>query len=148
MHKVKKSIVFFNICVSVLFLICYCEKTNLDVDVYAQVSENVSDNSTDRPQSANLTEGQNITRSNTNNAIPYILNLTNGSDTTSQVVNQVVQATNGGQSTSLQQVLETASNGNSSSSLERVIDAASSALNNMSTSNQTNTTSNSTSGLP
>jgi hydrogenase maturation factor HypF (carbamoyltransferase family) len=147
MYIGKKSGVFFIVCVSVLFLIYYCEKTNFNVDVYAQVSENVSDNSTNLPQSANLTESQNVTPSNTNNAIPYVLNLTNGSDTTSQVVNQVIQAINGGQSTSLQQVLETASNGNSSTSLERVIDAASSALNNMSTSNHTNSTSKSTSGL-
>ena len=148
MYIGKKSVVFFIVCVSLLFLICYCEKTNLGVDVYAQVSNNVSDNSTNRLQNANLTESQNVTRSNTNNAIPYVLNLTNRSDTTSQVVNQVIQAISGGQSTSLQQVLETASSGNSSSSLEKVIDAASSALNNVSTSNQTNSASNSTSGLP
>jgi len=78
-----------------------------------------------------------------------VLNLTNGSDTKSQVVNQVIQAMSGGQSTSLQQVLDAASKGNSSSSsLEQVIDEASSALNNRSMNNGTNSTSNGMSGLP
>jgi hypothetical protein len=148
MYTEKRSVGFFIMCVSMLFLICYCEKIDLDVAVYAQVSENASDNSTNRAEGANLTETQNITNSNTNSAIPYVLNLTNGSDTTSQVVNQVIQATSGGQSTSLQKVLEAASKGNSSSSLEQVIDAASSALNNMSINNETNSTSNTVSGLP
>ncbi|TLX87167.1 MAG: hypothetical protein E6K97_09330 [Thaumarchaeota archaeon] len=120
----------------------------MNVDVYAQVSENASNNNTDGGNSGNLTDIQNITNSNTNNAIPYVLNLTNGSDTKSQVVNQVIQAISGGQSTSLQQVLDAAGKGNSSSSsLEQVIDEASSALNN-STNNGTNSTSNAKSGVP
>jgi hypothetical protein len=74
----------------------------------------------------------NVTGSNTT-AIPYVLNVTNSSDTSSQAVDQVIQAISGGQSTSLQQVLDAAGNGNSSSSsLEQVIDAASSVLNNQS----------------
>ncbi|MGB5091222.1 MAG: hypothetical protein WBN72_09795, partial [Nitrososphaeraceae archaeon] len=135
--------------VSMLFLICYCEKTDVNVDVYAQVSENASNNNTDGGNSGNLTDIQNITNSNTNNVIPYVLNLTNGSDTKSQVVNQVIQAMSGGQSTSLQQVLDAAGKGNlSSSSPEQVVDELSSALNNRSTNNGTNSTSNATSGLP
>jgi hypothetical protein len=149
MNIAKKGVALVIMCVSMLFLICYCEKTHLNVDVYAQVSENASDNRTNRVNGDNLTEIQNNTNSNTNNAIPYVLNLTNGSDTTSQVVNQVIQAISGGQSTSLQQVLDAASNGNSSStSLEQVIDAASSALNNRSTDNGTNSTNNTVSGIP
>lgn len=148
MNIEKKGIASVIVCVSILFLICYCEKTDVNVDVYAQVSENASNNNTNRGNSGNLTEIQNITNSNTNNMIPYVLNLTNGSDTKSQVVNQVIQAMSGGQSTSLQQVLDAASKGNSSSSsLEQVIDEASSALNNRSMNNGTNT-SNAMSGLP
>ena len=121
----------------------------MNVDVYAQVSENASNNNTDGGNSGNLTDIQNITNSNTNNVIPYVLNLTNGSDTKSQVVNQVIQAMSGGQSTSLQQVLDAAGKGNlSSSSPEQVVDELSSALNNRSTNNGTNSTSNATSGLP
>lgn len=109
MNIEKKGIAPVIVCVSILFLICYCEKTDVNVDVYAQVSENASNNNTNRGNSGNLTEFQNITNSNTNNMIPYVLNLTNGSDTKSQVVNQVIQAMSGGQSTSLQQVLDAAS---------------------------------------
>jgi hypothetical protein len=148
MNIEKKDVVPVVMCVSIFFLICYCEKTDVNVDVYAQVSENASNNSTDGGNSGNLTDIQNITNSNTNNAIPYVLNLTNGSDTKSQVVNQVIQAISGGQSTSLQQVLDAAGKGNSSSSsLEQVVDEASSALNN-STNNGTNSTSNAMSGVP
>jgi len=148
MNIEKKDVVPVVMCVSIFFLICYCEKTDVNVDVYAQVSENASNNNTDGGNSGNLTDIQNITNSNTNNAIPYVLNLTNGSDTKSQVVNQVIQAISGGQSTSLQQVLDAAGKGNSSSSsLEQVIDEASSALNN-STNNGTNSTSNAKSGVP
>lgn len=148
MNIEKKDVVPVVMCVSIFFLICYCEKTDVSIDVYAQVSENASNNNTDGGNSGNLTDIQNITNSNTNNAIPYVLNLTNGSDTKSQVVNQVIQAISGGQSTSLQQVLDAAGKGNSSSSsLEQVIDEASSALNN-STNNGTNSTSNAMSGVP
>ena len=148
MNIEKKDVVPVVMCVSIFFLICYCEKTDVNVDVYAQVSENASNNNTDGGNSGNLTDIQNITNSNTNNAIPYVLNLTNGSDTKSQVVNQVIQAISGGQSTSLQQVLDAAGKGNSSSSsLEQVIDEANSALNN-STNNGTNSTSNAKSGVP
>ena len=148
MNIEKKDVVPVVMCVSIFFLICYCEKSDVNVDVYAQVSENASNNSTDGGNSGNLTDIQNITNSNTNNAIPYVLNLTNGSDTKSQVVNQVIQAISGGQSTSLKQVLDAAGKGNSSSSsLEQVIDEASSALNN-STNNGTNSTSNAMSGVP
>ncbi len=120
------------ICGSVLFLICYSENIHLNVGVYAQVSENTSGNNSNGTSSANLTDIQNVTDSNTNNLIPYVLNATNSSDTTSQVANQVIQATSGGQSTSL----------------EQVIDAASSALNNQSSNTTANNSSNVTSGLP
>src|SRR6266508_4653692 len=124
MNIEKKGIASVIMCVSsMLFLICYCEKTDVNVDVYAQVSENASNNNTDGGNSGNLTDIQNITNSNTNNVIPYVLNLTNGSDTKSQVVNQVIQAMSGGQSTSLQKVLDAAGKGNlSSSSPEQVVD--------------------------
>ena len=85
----------------------------------------------------------NVTGSNTT-AIPYVLNVTNSSNTTSQAVDQVIQAIGGGQSTSLQEVLDATSNGNSSSSssLEQVIDAASSVLNNQSANISSGNTSN------
>jgi hypothetical protein len=147
---IEKKLAALIICVPVLFLISYSGNTYLNVDVYAQVSENTSDNSSNRTSSANLTAIQNVTNSNTNSAIPYVLNVTNSSDSTAQIVNQVIQAISGGQSTSLQEVLDAASKGNSSSSsLEEVIDAASSALNNQSVNNSAKkTSSNITSGLP
>jgi ADP-ribosylglycohydrolase len=104
-------------------------------------------NVTNPIDNANLSKIQNANNSNTNNAIPYVLNLTNDSDTTSQVVNQVIQAIGGGQSTSLEQVLNSVSKGNSSSSLEQVIDTASNALNNP-TSKPTNGSGNRVTGLP
>ena len=97
----KKEIVVITMGISLLFLICYCEKIDLNVDVNAQTSRNVSMNVTNPIDNANLSKIQNANNSNTNNAIPYVLNLTNDSDTTSQVVNQVIQAISGGQSTSL-----------------------------------------------
>ena len=111
-------------------------------------SRNVSVNDNNRTGNANLTEIQNSNNSNTNNAIPYVLNLTNGSDAKSQVVNQVIHAINGGQSTSLDQVLNSVGKGNSSSPLEQVIDKVSNALNNQSSINRTNGTGNSTSIVP
>jgi hypothetical protein len=144
----KKNIRVLAMGVSILFLICYCEKIDLNVEVNAQVSRNVSVNDTNRTGNANLTEIQNSNNSNTNNAIPYVLNLTNDSDTKSQVVNQVIQAISGGQSTSLEQVLNSVSKGNSSSSLEQVIDIASNALNNRTSNIHTNGTSNSVSVHP
>lgn len=143
----KKEIAVVTMGVSLLFLICYSEKIDLNVDVNAQISRNVSMNGVNPTDNANLSKIQNANNSNTNNAIPYVLNLTNDSDTTSQVVNQVIQATNGGESTSLEQVLNSVSKGNSSSSLEQVIDTASNALNNP-TSNRNNGTGNSVPVLP
>ena len=147
----NKGIALVLVGVSVLFLICYIsENSHLNVFVYAQVSQNISDNSTNGTSIANVTTIQTANDSNTTNVIPYVLNVTNRSDTTSQAVNQLIQAISGGQSTSLQQVLDAGSNGNASSpSLEQAIDAASKALNNQSTNNGTNNTSNNaTIGLP
>jgi len=147
----NKGIALVLVGVSVLFLICYIsENSHLNVFVYAQVSQNISDNSTNGTSIANVTTIQTANDSNTTNVIPYVLNVTNRSDTTSQAVNQLIQAISGGQSTSLQQVLDAGSNGNASSpSLEQAIDAASKALNNKSTNNGTNNTSNNaTIGLP
>lgn len=127
-----------------LFLICVSGNALIDTSAYAQVMLNNSN--------PNLAQPGNVTASNTN-AIPYVLNVTNSSNTTTQAVDQVIQAISGGQSTSLQQVLNAAGNGNSSSSsLEQVIDAASSALNNqsanLSNSNMTNNTLNTSSSIP
>jgi hypothetical protein len=139
----KKTLAFANIFVSALFLICNSE--NIHIGAFGQVSENIS-NITSATSNGNLTEAENITGSNTTNAIPYVLNVTNSSDISSQAVDQVIQAISGGQSTSLQDVLDAASNGNSSSSsLEQVIDAASSVLNNQSSNISTGNTSNNTS---
>ena len=127
-----------------LFLICVSGNALFDTSAYAQVMLNNSN--------PNLAQPGNVTASNTN-AIPYVLNVTNSSNTTTQAVDQVIQAISGGQSTSLQQVLNAAGNGNSSSSsLEQVIDAASSVLNNqsanLSNSNMTNNTLNTSSSIP
>jgi hypothetical protein len=139
----KKTLAFANIFVSALFLICNSE--NIHIGAFGQVSENIS-NITSATSNGNLTGAENITGSNTTNAIPYVLNVTNSSDISSQAVDQVIQAISGGQSTSLQDVLDAASNGNSSSSsLEQVIDAASSVLNNQSSNISTGNTSNNTS---
>jgi len=132
------------ISLSALFVICYLGKTYSDITVYGQISQSTSDNNTN--SLSNATPTQNVTDSNTKNAIPYVLNVTNSSDAKSQAVDQVIQAIGGGQSTSLQEVIDAASNGNSSSSsLEQVIDAASSVLNNQSSnisiSNRSNNTS-------
>jgi hypothetical protein len=148
MNLQKNDIAVVTMSVSLLFLICYCEKIDLNVDVNGQVSRNVSVNEINHTGNANLSEIQNSNNSNTNNAIPYVLNLTNDSDTKSQVVNQVIQAISGGQSTSLEQVLNSVSKGNSSSSLEQVIDTASNALNNQTSNIHTNGTSNSVSVHP
>ena len=139
----KRTLVFATIFASALFLICNSE--NRHVGAFGQVSENIS-NSISATSSGNLTETGNITGSNTTNAIPYVLNITNSSDISSQAVDHIIQAISGGQSTSLQDVLDAASNGNSSSSsLEQVIDAASSVLNNQSANISTGNTSNNTS---
>ena len=148
MNLQKNDIAVVTMSVSLLFLICYCEKIDLNVDVNAQVSRNVSVNEINRTGNANLSEIQNSNNSNPNNAIPYVLKLTNDSDTKSQAVNQVIQAISGGQATSLEQVLNSVSKGNSSSSLEQVIDTASNALNNQTSNIHTNGTSNSVSVHP
>ena len=148
MNLQKNHIAVVTMSVSLLFLICYCEKIDLNVDVNAQSSRNVSVNEINRTGNANLSEIQNSNNSNTNNAIPYVLNLTNDSDTKLQVVNQVIQAISGGQSTSFDQVLNSVGKGNSSSPLEQVIDKVSNALNNQSSINRTNGTGNSTSIVP
>lgn len=139
----KKTLAAATIFASALLLIFNSE--NIHFVAYGQISENIS-NSTSTTSNGNLTETENITGSNTTNAIPYVLNVTNSSDISSQAVDQVIQAISGGQSTSLQDVLDAASNGNSSSSsLEQVIDAASSVLNNQSANNTSGNTSNNTS---
>ena len=143
----KKDIAVVTMGLSLLFLICYCEKIDLNVDVHAQISRNLSMNGTSPTNNVNLSKLQTSNDSNTNNAIPYVLDLTNGSDTKSQVVNQVIRAISGGQTTSLEQVLNSVSKGNSSSSLQQVIDTVSGALNNQ-TSNNTNSTGNGVTGLP
>ena len=142
-----KTLAFAAIFASALFLIFNSE--NIHFGAYGQISENIS-NSTSVISNGNLTGTENITGSNTTIAIPYVLNVTNSSDISSQAVDQVIQAISGGQSTSLQQVLDAASNGNSSSSsLEQVVDAASSVLNNQSSNiSSGNTSTNTSSDLP
>ena len=140
----KSNLTYAIISLSALFVICYLGNTNSDITVYSQISQKTSDNNTISISSATTT--QNVTDSNTKNAIPYVLNVTNSSDAASQAVDQVIQAIGGGQSTSLQEVIDAASKGNSSgSSLEQVIDAASSVLNNQSSNTSTSNTSNNTS---
>jgi hypothetical protein len=139
----KKTLAAATIFASALLLIFNSE--NIHFVAYGQILENIS-NTTSAASNGNLTETENITGSNTTNAIPYVLNVTNSSDISSQAVDQVIQAISGGQSTSLQDVLDAASNGNSSSSsLEQVIDAASSVLSNQSANNTSGNTSNNTS---
>lgn len=135
MNLDKITLAYGTMFVFALFLVYTSEYTTLDTNVYAQTPVNDS----------NLTQTGNVTGANTS-AIPYVLNVTNSSDTTSQAVNQVIQAVGGGQSTSLQEVLDAAGNGNTSNTtLEQVIDAASSALNNQSANLSSGNTSNNTS---
>ena len=131
MNLDKMTLAYGTMFVFASILICVSENTLLNTSAYAQTLVNNS-NGTSGTLNANMTQTGNVTGSNTS-AIPYVLNVTNSSDTTSQAVDQVIQAIPGGQSTSLQQVLNAASNRNSSSSsLEQVIEAASSVLNNQS----------------
>jgi len=145
MNLDKMTPAYGTLFVFALFLICVSGNALFDTSGYAQ---NMVNNS--NATNANLAQPGNATASNTS-AIPYVLNVTNSSNTTTQAVDQVIQEISGGQSTSLQQVLDAAGNGNSSSSLEQVIDSASSVLNNqsanLSNSNMTNNTLN-TSSIP
>lgn len=146
MNLDKMTPAYGTLFVFALFLICVSGNALFDTSGYAQ---NMVNNS--NATNANLAQPGNVTASNTS-AIPYVLNVTNSSNATTQAVDQVIQAISGGQSTSLQQVLDAASNGNSSSSLEQVIDSASSVLNNqsanLSDSNMTNNTLNTSSSIP
>jgi hypothetical protein len=146
MNLDKMTPAYGTLFVFALFLICVSGNALFDTSGYAQ---NMVNNS--NATNANLAQPGNVTASNTS-AIPYVLNVTNSSNATTQAVDQVIQAISGGQSTSLQQVLDAASNGNSSSSLEQVIDSASSVLNNqsanLSDSNMTNNTPNTSSSIP
>lgn len=150
MNLDKMTLAYGTMFVLALILICVSENTLLNTSAYAQTIVNNS-NGTSGTLNANMAQTGNVTGSNTT-AIPYVLNVTNSSDTTSQAVDQVIQAISGGQSTSLQEVLDAASNGNSSSSsLEQAIDAASSVLNNQSANISSGNTSddlNTTSDLP
>ena len=142
MNLDKMTLAYGTMFVLALILICVSENTLLNTSAYAQSLVNNS-NGTSGTLNANMAQTGNVTGSNTT-AIPYVLNVTNSSNTTSQAVDQVIQASSGGQSTSLQEVLDAASNGNSSSSssLEQVIDAASSVLNNQSANLSSGNTSN------
>ena len=146
MNLDKMTPAYGTLFVFALFLICVSGNALFDTSGYAQ---NMVNNS--NATNANLAQPGNVTASHTS-AIPYVLNVTNSSNATTQAVDQVIQAISGGQSTSLQQVLDAASNGNSSSSLEQVIDSASSVLNNqsanLSDSNMTNNTPNTSSSIP
>ena len=141
MNLDKMTLAYGTMFVLALILICVSENTLLNTSAYAQTLVNNS-NGTSATVNANMAQTGNVTGSNTT-AIPYVLNVTNSSNTTSQAVDQVIQAIGGGQSTSLQEVLDATSNGNSSSSsLEQVIDAASSVLNNQSANLSSGNTSN------
>ena len=143
MNLDKMTLAYGSMFVFALILICVSENTLLNTSAYAQTLVNNS-NGTNATLNANMAQTGNVTGSNTT-AIPYVLNVTNSSHTTSQAVDQVIQAISGGQSTSLQEVLDATSNGNSSSSsssLEQVIDAASSVLNNQSANISSGNTSN------
>jgi hypothetical protein len=142
MNLDKMTLAYGTMFVFALILICVSENTLLNTSAYAQTLVNNS-NGTSATLNANMAQTGNVTGSNTT-AIPYVLNVTNSSNTTSQAVDQVIQAISGGQSTSLQEVLDATSNGNSSSSssLEQVIDAASSVLNNQSANISSGNTSN------
>jgi hypothetical protein len=142
MNLDKMTLAYGTMFVFALILICVSENTLLNTSAYAQTLVNNS-NGTNATLNANMSQTGNVTGSNTT-AIPYVLNVTNSSNTTSQAVDQVIQAISGGQSTSLQEVLDATSNGNSSSSssLEQVIDAASSVLNNQSANISSGNTSN------
>jgi len=137
----KLTLAYGTMFVFALIMICVSENTLLNTSAYAQTLINNS-NGTSGTLDANMAQTGNVTGSNTT-AIPYVLNVTNSSNTASQAVDQVIRAISGGQSTSLQEVLDATSNGNlSSSSLEQAIDAASSVLNNQSANLSSGNTSN------
>jgi hypothetical protein len=142
MNLDKMTLAYGTMFAFALILICVSENTLLNTSAYALTLVNNS-NGTSATLNADMAQTGNVTGSNTT-AIPYVLNVTNSSNTTSQAVDQVIQASSGGQSTSLQEVLDATSNGNSSSSssLEQVIDAASSVLNNQSANISSGNTSN------
>jgi len=103
--KIQRKCNLTNAIISLLalFAICYLANTYSNFTVYGQLSQNASDNNTNQMLNTNTT--QNVTDSNTKNAIPYVLNVTNSSDATSQAVDQVIQAVGGGQST-LKEVID------------------------------------------
>lgn len=137
----KLTLAYGTMLVFALIMICVSENTLLNTSAYAQTLVNNS-NGTSGTLNANMAQTGNVTGSNTT-AIPYVLNVTNSSNTASQAVDQVIRAISGGQSTSLQEVLDATSNGNlSSSSLEQAIDAASSVSNNQSANLSSGNTSN------
>ena len=144
MNLDKMTLAYGTMFVFALILICVSENTLLNTSAYAQTLVNNSN------VNASMAQTGNVTGSNTT-AIPYVLNVTNSSDTTSQAVDQAIQATGGGQSTTLQEVLDSASRGNSSSSLEQAVDSVSTVLNkeiaNVSTGNTSNNL-NTSSDLP
>jgi hypothetical protein len=122
MNLDKMTLVYGIMFVFSLILICVSENTLLNTSAYAQTLVNNSN------ANASMAQTGNVTGSNTT-AIPYVLNVTNSSDAASQAVDQAIQATGGGQSTTLQEVLDAASRGNSSSSLEQAVDSVSTVLN-------------------
>lgn len=149
MNLDKMTLAYGTMFVFALILICVSENTLLNTSAYAQTLVNNS-NGTSATLNANMAQTGNVTGSNTT-AIPYVLNVTNSSNTTSQAVDQAIKATGGGQSTTLQEVLDAASSGNSSSSLEQAVDSVSNVMNkqiaNVSTGNASNNL-NTSSDLP
>lgn len=127
MNLDKMTLTYGTMFVFTLVLICVSENTLLKTSAYAQTLVNIS-NGTSGTLNANMAQTGNVTGSNTT-AIPYVLNVTNSSDATSQAVDQAIKATGGGQSTALQEVLDAASSGNSSYSLEQAVDSVSTVLN-------------------
>src|SRR6187402_2467104 len=85
----KWNLTYAIISLSALFVICYLGNTYSDITVYGQISQSTSDNNTS--SLSNATATQNVTDSNTKNAIPYVLNVTNSSDAKSQAVDQVIE---------------------------------------------------------
>lgn len=109
--KIEKSRKFAIMVVSALFVIFYSANF-LNSSLSAQFLQISSENNANLTSPSNFTEIRNDTESIIDNAIAYVLNVTTTSDSTSQAVDEIIQAIGGDRSTSMQQAIEASSKGN------------------------------------
>jgi len=97
--------------VSTLFVIFYSGDYP-NTGLFAQLSQNPSENISNLTSPSNFSEIQNDTDSITDKAIPYVLNATTSSNSAYQAVDEVIKATGGDRGTAIQQVIDASSKGN------------------------------------